>query len=142
MMPCSRVTWAKSRSGRRATCASIGGDGCWARCCTAPWRMPCRRPSAPRDPRPAAKVISMSGDGGFTMLMGDLLSLRQLELPVKIVVFNNGLLGFVDVEMKAAGFLNVHTDLDNPDLAKVAEATGILGVRVDDPKDLESALRT
>jgi pyruvate dehydrogenase (quinone) len=91
---------------------------------------------------PRRQVVSMSGDGGFTMLMGDLLSLRQLELPVKIVVFNNSLLGFVDMEMKAAGFLNVGTDLDNPDLAKVAEATGILGLRVDDPKDLEGALRT
>jgi pyruvate dehydrogenase (quinone) len=90
---------------------------------------------------PGRQVISMSGDGGFTMLMGDLLSLRQLKLPVKIVVFNNGLLGFVDMEMKAAGFLNVGTDLENPDFAAVARAAGIKGVRVEDPKDLKAALK-
>jgi pyruvate dehydrogenase (quinone) len=75
------------------------------------------------------------------MLMGDLLSLRQLKLPVKIVVFNNSLLGFVDMEMKAAGFLNVGTDLDNPDFAKIAEAAGIKGIRVEDPKALKGALK-
>jgi pyruvate dehydrogenase (quinone) len=90
---------------------------------------------------PGRQIISMSGDGGFTMLMGDLLSLRQLKLPVKIVVFNNGLLGFVDVEMKAAGFLNVHTDLDNPDFAEIADAAGVKGVRVEDPKELKGALQ-
>jgi pyruvate dehydrogenase (quinone) len=83
----------------------------------------------------------MSGDGGFTMLMGDLLSLRQLKLPVKVVVFNNGLLGFVDMEMKAAGFLNVGTDLENPDFAAVARAAGIKGIRVEDPKDIKGALK-
>ena len=81
---------------------------------------------------PGRQVVSMSGDGGFTMLMGDLLSLRQLGLPVKIVVFNNGLLGFVDMEMKVAGFLNVGTDLDNPDFGKVAQAAGMAGFRVED----------
>jgi pyruvate dehydrogenase (quinone) len=90
---------------------------------------------------PGRQVVSMSGDGGFTMLMGDLLSLRQLALPVKIVVFNNGLLGFVDMEMKAAGFLNVHTELDNPDFAKIAQAAGVKGWRVEDPKDLKPALQ-
>jgi pyruvate dehydrogenase (quinone) len=90
---------------------------------------------------PGRQVVSMSGDGGFTMLMGDLLSLRQLALPVKIVVFNNGLLGFVDMEMKAAGFLNVGTGLDNPDFAKIAQAAGIKGLRVEDPKGLRHALQ-
>ena len=90
---------------------------------------------------PGRQVVSMSGDGGFTMLMGDLLSLPQLALPVKIVVFNNGLLGFVDMEMKAAGFLNVGTELDNPDFAKIAQAAGIKGLRVEDPKDLRHALQ-
>ena len=90
---------------------------------------------------PDRQIVSMSGDGGFTMLMGDLLSLRQLALPVKIVVFNNGLLGFVDMEMKAAGFLNVGTGLDNPDFAKIAQAAGIKGLRVEDPKDLRHALQ-
>jgi pyruvate dehydrogenase (quinone) len=90
---------------------------------------------------PGRQVISMSGDGGFTMLMGDLLSLRQLGLPVKIVVFNNGLLGFVDMEMKVAGFLNVGTDLDNPDFGKVAQAAGMAGFRVDDAAELRPALQ-
>jgi pyruvate dehydrogenase (quinone) len=90
---------------------------------------------------PGRQVVSMSGDGGFTMLMGDLLSLRQLNLPVKIVVFNNGLLGFVDMEMKAAGFLNVWTDLDNPDFAKIAQAAGIAGWRVEDPAELKGAVQ-
>jgi pyruvate dehydrogenase (quinone) len=90
---------------------------------------------------PGRQVISMSGDGGFTMLMGDMLSLRQLGLPVKVVVFNNGLLGFVDMEMKAAGFLNVWTDLDNPDFGKIAQAAGLAGFRVEDPADLKAALQ-
>jgi pyruvate dehydrogenase (quinone) len=90
---------------------------------------------------PGRQVISMSGDGGFSMLMGDLLTVRQSRLPVKIVVFNNGLLGFVDIEMKAGGFLPVGTHLDNPSFAKVAEAVGIYGVRVEDPAQLADALK-
>ncbi|SOE95696.1 pyruvate dehydrogenase (quinone) [Burkholderia sp. D7] len=90
---------------------------------------------------PGRQVISMSGDGGFTMLMGDLLTLRQSKLPIKIVVFNNGLLGFVDIEMKAGGFLPVGTHLDNPDFAKVAQAMGIHGVRVEDPALLGDAIK-
>ncbi|MBB6187858.1 ubiquinone-dependent pyruvate dehydrogenase [Rhodanobacter sp. MP7CTX1] len=90
---------------------------------------------------PGRQVISMSGDGGFSMLMGDLLTVRQYKLPVKIVVFNNGLLGFVDIEMKAGGFLPVGTHLDNPSFAKVAEAVGIYGVRVEDPAQLADALK-
>jgi pyruvate dehydrogenase (quinone) len=90
---------------------------------------------------PGRQVISMSGDGGFSMLMGDLLTIRQSRLPVKIVVFNNGLLGFVDIEMKAGGFLPVGTHLDNPSFAKVAEAMGIYGVRVEDPAQLADAVK-
>ncbi|WP_029005401.1 ubiquinone-dependent pyruvate dehydrogenase [Azorhizobium doebereinerae] len=89
---------------------------------------------------PGRQVVSLSGDGGFSMLMGDILSLRQLNLPVKIVIFNNGLLGFVDMEMKAAGFLNVGTDLQNPDFAAMANAIGIFGRRVEDPADVKDAL--
>ncbi|MEW6123116.1 MAG: ubiquinone-dependent pyruvate dehydrogenase [Pseudomonadota bacterium] len=89
---------------------------------------------------PGRQIVSMSGDGGFTMLMGDIVSLRQLDLPVKIVVFNNGLLGFVDMEMKAAGFLNVGTDLQNPDFAAMANAIGVLGIRVEDSADVKPAL--
>jgi len=74
------------------------------------------------------QVISMSGDGGLAMLMGDLLSLRQLQLPVKIVVYKNDALAFVELEMKAAGILEFGTELINPDFAKMAEAAGVLGL--------------
>ena len=90
---------------------------------------------------PKRQVVSLSGDGGFAMLMGDLLTLVQHKLPVKIVVFNNGTLGFVELEMKASGFLPVGVSLDNPDFAAVARAAGIYGVRVEDPGDLEKAVR-
>src|SRR6185437_16119081 len=89
---------------------------------------------------PRRQVIALSGDGGFSMLMGDLLSLRQLNLPVKIVVFNNGSLGFVELEMKATGFLNHGTDLVNPDLAGIAKGAGVLGLHVDDPEQIQPAL--
>jgi pyruvate dehydrogenase (quinone) len=89
---------------------------------------------------PGRQVISLSGDGGFTMLMGDVLTLTQMELPVKVVVFHNSKLSFVDLEMKAAGYLPTGVDLKNPDFAKMAEAAGILGIRVEDPADLEQAI--
>jgi pyruvate dehydrogenase (quinone) len=89
---------------------------------------------------PDRQVISLSGDGGVAMLLGDLLTLKQLNLPVKVVVFNNNTLGFVELEMKAAGWLPYGTDLVNPDFAKLAESAGILGTRVEDPKDLQPAL--
>ncbi|MCS4093463.1 ubiquinone-dependent pyruvate dehydrogenase [Rhizobium sp. BK176] len=90
---------------------------------------------------PDRQVISLSGDGGFAMMMGDVLTLVQQKLPVKIVVFNNSVLGFVALEMKAAGFLETGVDLSNPNFAAVAAAAGIHGVRVEDPGELESALR-
>ena len=90
---------------------------------------------------PGRQVISMSGDGGFTMMMGDLISLTQLNLPVKVVVLNNGTLGFVEMEMKATGFLDNGVDLKNPDFAAMARAMGIHGIRVERPADLEGALR-
>ncbi len=89
---------------------------------------------------PGRQVISLSGDGGFTMLMGDLLTLTQMEVPVKVVVFHNGKLGFVDLEQKTAGYLPTGVDLKNPDFAKMAEAVGILGIHVEDPADLEQAV--
>jgi pyruvate dehydrogenase (quinone) len=89
---------------------------------------------------PDRQVISLSGDGGFTMLMGDLVTLTQQKLPVKIVVYNNGTLGFVALEMKAQGFLETGTDLVNPDFAAMARAMGIHGIRVEDPGDLPSAV--
>jgi len=64
------------------------------------------------------QVISMSGDGGLAMLMGELLTAKQNQLPVKVVVFNNGALAFVELEMKAAGYVNFGTDLDDPDLIR------------------------
>ena len=82
---------------------------------------------------PGRQVISLSGDGGLAMLMGDLLSLTQLKLPVKIIVFNNSSLAFVELEMKAAGILDFGTDLHNPNFAKMAEAAGILGLRAETP---------
>jgi pyruvate dehydrogenase (quinone) len=89
---------------------------------------------------PGRQVISLSGDGGFTMLMGDLLSLKQLKLPAKIVVFNNGALGFIELEQKSSGFLNTGTELENPNFAAMAEAVGIKGIRIEDPSDVESKL--
>ncbi len=91
---------------------------------------------------PGRQIISLSGDGGFSMLMGDFLTIRQLRLPVKIVVFNNGSLGFVELEMKAAGLIEFGTDLDNPNFAQMAEAIGIRGIRVEDPGDVVSAVQT
>ena len=90
---------------------------------------------------PKRQVVSMSGDGGFSMMMGDFISLSQLGLPVKVVVLNNGTLGFVEMEMKASGFLDVGCELKNPNFAAMAEAMGIKGVRVEAPGDLEGALR-
>jgi pyruvate dehydrogenase (quinone) len=89
---------------------------------------------------PGRQVISLSGDGGFTMLMGDLLTLTQMELPVKVIVFHNSKLSFVDLEMKSAGYLPTGVDLKNPNFAKMAEAIGILGIHVEDPADLEQAI--
>jgi pyruvate dehydrogenase (quinone) len=89
---------------------------------------------------PQRQIISMSGDGGFAMMMGDFISLTQLGLPVKVVVLNNGTLGFVELEMKASGFLDTGTELKNPNFAAMAEAMGIKGVRVEDPAQLEGAL--
>jgi pyruvate dehydrogenase (quinone) len=89
---------------------------------------------------PNRQVVSLSGDGGFTMLMGDLLSLRQLGLPVKIVVFNNGSLGFIELEQKSSGFIDTGTELLNPNFAAMAEAVGIKGVRIDNPADVETKL--
>ena len=89
---------------------------------------------------PGRQVISLSGDGGFTMLMGDLLSLKQLELPVKVVVFNNGALGFIELEQKSTGFLNFGTELNNPNFAAMAEAMGIRGIRLEDPSEVDDGI--
>src|SRR5438445_6804378 len=82
------------------------------------------------------QVIALSGDGGLAMLMGDLLTLRQHELPVKVVVFRNDALAFVELEMKAAGILDFATGLRNPDFAKMAEAAGLLGLSAETPEQV------
>ena len=90
---------------------------------------------------PGRQVVTLSGDGGLAMMLGDLITLRQLDLPVKIVVFNNGALAFVELEMKAAGLVNYGTELDNPNFADVARALGLHGSRVENPDDLKGALK-
>ena len=75
-------------------------------------------------------MIALSGDGGVAMLLGELLTLHQQQLPVKLVVFNNGALSFVELEMKAAGFVTFGTGLVDPDFAGIAEAAGLFGARV------------
>jgi pyruvate dehydrogenase (quinone) len=89
---------------------------------------------------PNRQVISLSGDGGFAMLMGDFLTLAQQKLPVKVVIYNNGSLGFVALEMKGGGFLEFGTDLENPDFAAMARAMDIYALRVEDPGDLEASV--
>jgi pyruvate dehydrogenase (quinone) len=90
---------------------------------------------------PDRQVISMSGDGGLAMLLGDLLTLHQLNLPVKIVVFRNDSLDFVELEMKAGGFLEFSTDLKNPDFAALAQSAGILGLKAETAKDVRPMLQ-
>ena len=90
---------------------------------------------------PGRQVIALSGDGGIAMLLGELITLRQQHLPVKVVVFSNGALSFVELEMKAAGIVTYGTDLDNPDFAGIARAAGLFGVRVDKAGDLDDALQ-
>jgi pyruvate dehydrogenase (quinone) len=89
---------------------------------------------------PGRQVITMSGDGGFSMLMGDVLTLKQHELPVKVIVFKNDALAFVELEMKANGFLNFATDLHSPDFTKIAEGAGLLGLRAETPDQVEPAI--
>jgi pyruvate dehydrogenase (quinone) len=89
---------------------------------------------------PNRQVVTFSGDGGLAMLLGDLLTLHQLNIPVKVVVFTNGALAFVELEMKAAGIVTYATDLSNPNFSAIAQASGVLGIRVEDPADLAPAL--
>jgi pyruvate dehydrogenase (quinone) len=90
---------------------------------------------------PNGQVITMSGDGGVSMLLGDLLTLHQLELPVKVVVFRNDSLSFVELEMKAGGFLDFGVELKNPDFAALAQAAGLLGLRAETAKDVRPMLQ-
>ena len=90
---------------------------------------------------PGRQVIALAGDGGLAMLLGELLTLRQQRLPVKIVVFNNGALSFVELEMKAGGIPTYGTDLVDPDFAGIARSAGLFGVRVEKASELDDALR-
>jgi pyruvate dehydrogenase (quinone) len=89
---------------------------------------------------PDRQEISFSGDGGFSMMMGDFLTLIQMKLPVKIILLNNGTLGFVELEMKASGFLDTGCDLQNPSFTAMAQAVGVKAVRVESPQHLRSAV--
>src|SRR4029077_18259921 len=82
---------------------------------------------------PGRQVISMSGDGGFSMLMGDVITLKQEKLPVKVIVFKNDSLAFVELELKAAGVLGSGTNLHNPDFKKIAEGAGLIGLTAETP---------
>jgi len=92
--------------------------------------------------QPGRQVICLAGDGGFSMLLGDLLTTVQEDLPIKIVVYDNGKLGFVEIEQKAAGLEPVYTDLKNPDFGEVAKAVGIWGQMVSGAGELEESVRT
>ena len=91
--------------------------------------------------QPGRQVVALSGDGGLAMLLGELLTLRQQQLPVKVVVFNNAALSFVELEMKAAGIVTFGTDLVDPDFAGIARSAGLFGARVEQADELEDALQ-
>jgi pyruvate dehydrogenase (quinone) len=90
---------------------------------------------------PGRQVIAFCGDGGFAMTMGDILTITQYNLPIKLVVFDNSALGMVKLEMETAGMPDFQTDLKNPNFAKMAEAIGIMGVRIENPADLSSGIK-
>jgi len=89
---------------------------------------------------PDKQVIAFCGDGGLSMMMGDLMTIVQYNLPVKIILFNNRSLGMVKLEMEVAGIPDVETDMLNPDFTKLAEAMGMYGITVNDPAGVRSAL--
>lgn len=90
--------------------------------------------------QPGRQVLSLSGDGGISMLFGDLMTAVQENLPIKIAVFNNGKLGFIDIEQKSEGLLPLYTDLKNPDFGQVAAAMGLWGHSVSKKSDLDAAV--
>jgi pyruvate dehydrogenase (quinone) len=91
--------------------------------------------------QPGRQVICLAGDGGFSMLLGELLTVVQEKVPIKIVVYDNGKLGFVDIEQKAAGLVPVYTDLKNPDFGAVARAMGLWGRHVARADELEESVK-
>jgi pyruvate dehydrogenase (quinone) len=90
--------------------------------------------------RPEQQVIAFCGDGGISMMLGDLMTIVQYQLPVKIIVFNNRSLGMVKLEMEVAGIPDLETDMLNPDFVKIAEAMGMTGISIDHPDDVKSGL--
>lgn len=90
---------------------------------------------------PARQAIALSGDGGLAMMLGDLLTAVQEKLPIKVAVFNNSALDFVEIEQKVEGLLDTYTDLVNPDFSRVAEAIGFRGWRIERAEDLDAAVR-
>jgi pyruvate dehydrogenase (quinone) len=92
--------------------------------------------------QPGRQVVCLAGDGGFAMLLGDLLTVVQEKLPIKIAVYDNGKLGFIDIEQKAAGLIPMYTDLKNPDFGEVAKAMGLWGRSVAKAGDLEESIKT
>lgn len=91
--------------------------------------------------QPGRQVIALCGDGGFAMLLGDLLTTIQENVPIKIAVYDNGKLGFVDIEQRAAGLIPVFTDLKNPDFGELAKSVGLWGKSVSRAGDLEDSVR-
>jgi pyruvate dehydrogenase (quinone) len=92
--------------------------------------------------QPGRQVVCLAGDGGFSMLLGDLLTVVQEKLPIKIVVYDNGKLGFIDIEQKAAGLIPVYTHLQNPDFGEVAKAMGLWGSSIAKTGGLEESVKT
>jgi pyruvate dehydrogenase (quinone) len=89
---------------------------------------------------PGKQVIAFCGDGGLSMLMGDLMTIVQYNLPVKIVLFNNRSLGMVKLEMEVAGIPDIETDMLNPDFTRLVEAMGIFGITINDPSEVKTVL--
>jgi pyruvate dehydrogenase (quinone) len=89
---------------------------------------------------PGKQVIAFCGDGGISMLMGDLMTIVQYQLPIKIIIFNNRSLGMVKLEMEVAGIPDLETEMLNPDFTKLAEAMGVPGITITDPNDVRSEL--
>lgn len=89
---------------------------------------------------PGKQVIAFCGDGGLSMMMGDLMTIVQYKLPVKIIVFNNRSLGMVKLEMEVAGITDMETDMLNPDFTKIAEAMGLPGITINDPDEVKTEL--
>ena len=77
----------------------------------------------------------------MTMLMGELLTLVQYNLPIKVIVYNNGALGFINLEMRTAGYPEFQTDMKNPDFARMAEVIGMKGFRIEKGADVEPVIK-